>query len=180
MPNPTQPRARPVPIGIDRMRPLPVLFSLILMSCQWSAPPCPDTSAQAPALSAGCLVVIDGSLLVVTERSGKISIPGGSSKDAESPRCTAHRETWEETGLNLQPAELIQVFDTGFHLYECVVHAESGEISPPLRFEVRNAFWLPLAEFSSHEWRFPEQRPVFEALVTARRRDQARQAAVGN
>lgn len=62
--------------------------------------------------------------------NGRLSLPGGSSEPGESAQCTAFRETWEETGLQLQPRELLEVFDTGFHLYRCDRDAWSGEIDP--------------------------------------------------
>jgi 8-oxo-dGTP pyrophosphatase MutT (NUDIX family) len=97
--------------------------------------------------------------------NGEISLPGGSSLPGESAQCTAFRETWEETGLRLQPRELLDVFDTGFHLYRCERDKRSGVIDPPPRLEVRTAFYLAPDQFESYVWRFEEQRDLLKKLV---------------
>jgi 8-oxo-dGTP diphosphatase len=97
--------------------------------------------------------------------NGKLGPPGGSSEPGESAQCTAFRETWEETGLRLQPRVLLEVFDTGFHLYRCDRDALSGEIDPPTRLEVRAAFFLPAARFDSYEWRYPDQQLLLKKMV---------------
>ncbi len=152
-----------------------LLVSLLLLGgCgQLSAPPCPlvlSTSSRLPehsAPSAGCLAKRNGALLVVESLDGKLSPPGGSAETGEDARCTAYRETWEETGLRLQPAELLAVFDTGFHLYYCEHDANSGEIDPPPRMEVRQAFYLAVSEFDNWNWRFPGQENQLTALMTS-------------
>ena len=135
-----------------------LLGALVLAACSADAPSCPFVGVADTAPSAGCFVVAGQSLLLVQGLNGKLSPPGGSSAPGESAQCTAFRETWEETGLRLQPGELLGVFDTGFHLYRCDPDADSGEIDPPIRFEVRDAFYLPVAQFENFEWRYPEQQ----------------------
>ncbi len=144
-----------------------MLVSGILAGCGVQAsPPCPEARmAQSYAPSAGCLALQDGKLLVVQDRRGKLSPPGGSAQDGESAQCTAFRETWEETGLVLEPAELLAVFETGFHLYFCEHHVASGEIDPPERFEVRDAFYLAPNDFEQWEWRFPGQEQALKSLT---------------
>lgn len=100
--------------------------------------------------------------------NGEISLPGGSSEPGEFAQCTAFRETWEETGLRLQPRELLAVFDTGFHLYRCEHDALSGVIDPPQRFEVRGALYLPADQFHAYEWRFEKQKEILESLLSQR------------
>jgi 8-oxo-dGTP diphosphatase len=128
-----------------------------LTGCLRSAPPCPQADSGLPAADAGCFIVEGGRLLVVRDQTGKLSVPGGGKEAGESPQCTAHRETWEETGLDVTPVELRGVFDNGFHLFRCELHANSGAIDPPLRFEIDEAFWLAPADFDRHQWRYPEQ-----------------------
>lgn len=143
------------------------LICLALAGCGVAAePPCPpelDQTMQAP--SAGCMALQQGKLLVVENRKGRLSPPGGSAESGESAQCTAFRETWEETGLRLQPTELLAVFDTGFHLYHCRHHEGSGEIDPPQRFEVRDAFYLAPDDFNDWEWRFPGQEEALRVLA---------------
>jgi 8-oxo-dGTP pyrophosphatase MutT (NUDIX family) len=146
-----------------------VLVALVLLAgCSArAAPPCPGFDSGTHAPSAGCLAVRDGRVLVVQALNGKLSPPGGSAEDGETAQCAAFRETWEETGLQLVPDRLLDVFDTGFHLYRCEHHAQSGEIDPPPRLEVKNAFYLSPAEFGLWEWRFPGQDVVLRRLAEA-------------
>lgn len=128
-----------------------------LSGCVLTQPPCPSLLKTAPAASAGCVVVNQNQLLVVEGMNGKVSVPGGSSDDGETPQCTAHRETWEETGLDVRPLELVRVFQNGFHLFNCQLHQQSGDINPPMRLEIKRAFWLAPDNFQQHQWRFPGQ-----------------------
>jgi 8-oxo-dGTP pyrophosphatase MutT (NUDIX family) len=147
-------------------RHLLLLTGLIAMhGCADGAPPCAFVGKAHSAPSAGCFVVSDDGLLVVQGFNEKLSPPGGSSQPGESAQCTAFRETWEETGLRLQPQSLLHVFDTGFHLYRCERDATSGQINPPPRFEVRGAFYLSADRFDAYAWRFPEQQLLFRKLL---------------
>lgn len=131
-------------------------------------PPCPFTGSPEYAPSAGCLTAVDGRLLVVEYHSGKLSPPGGKAKEGESAQCAAHRETYEETGLDLLPVVLAATFDTGFKLYFCNMHSGSGELHVDNPLEIRRARWLPLDQVPKSSWRFPGQG---EALVRILRQD---------
>lgn len=147
-------------LGISlRRRTYPLLMTLLFLSgCISEHPLCPDLSHETSVKSAGCIVLNQNRLLVMEGMNGKISIPGGSGKHDETPRCSAHRETWEETGLDIRPQQLVRQFDNGFHLYRCDLHANSGSIDPPFKLEVKRAFWLAPEAFDDHQWRFPEQK----------------------
>ncbi len=125
---------------------------------------CPYKGEPDFAFAAGCLAVVHGKVLVVDSRTGGLTPPGGKSKEGESAQCTAHRETLEETGLSLTPGKLLSVFDTGFHLYACDIHAGSGQITPAV-MEVKRSFWLDLADFDSVQWRYPGQQDILRKIL---------------
>ena len=148
-----------------RWRIVALVAVLALASCAGESPGCPYAGTGDSAPSAGCFSVSGDGLLLVQDLNGRLSPPGGSSEPGESAQCTAFRETWEETGLRLQPRELLEVFDTGFHLYRCERDAASGEIDPPPRFEVRAAFYLPAERFVHYEWRYPDQQLLMREML---------------
>ncbi len=152
-------------IGIAPRWQMLAAILVTLVACAEGAPACPATGNSDVAPSAGCFAASAEGLLLVQGLDGKVSLPGGSSEPGESAQCTAFRETWEETGLRLQPRELLQVFNTGFHLYRCERGALSGDIDPPRRFEIRAAFYLPADRFHTYDWRFEEQREPLKTLL---------------
>lgn len=147
----------------------PLLLGFLLMSAcsHTDGPPCPYEGEPDTAVSAGCLTVVHGRVLVVDSRRGGLTPPGGKTRGGESAQCAAHRETYEETGLDLLPQKLLKVFDTGFHLYYCEIHARSGLIEPGAVMEVRRGFWLPVDEFDDAQWRYPGQGEALYDLVTS-------------
>src|SRR5690606_32082707 len=61
--------------------------------------------------------------------TGKLDIPGGTSEGDESAQCTAHRETWQETGFNVKVGKLLGVKDNGFRFYQCQLSGDfTGEL----------------------------------------------------
>lgn len=141
-----------------------ILLALSLMACSKQAPPCPLSEASQWQPSAGCLVSLQGKLLVTESVEGKISIPGGSSDQGESPRCAAYRETWEETGLEVMPGQLIKSFDNGFQLFACDFQPADKRdpfaTKPFLQMEIKRAFWVSAEQFDEQAWRFPNQIPM--------------------
>ncbi len=142
------------------------LAAVVLLSACSSTPmpPCTFTGEAQYAASAGCLAVVHGRILVVESRTGRISPPGGSAVEGEAAQCTAHRETFEETGLDLIVGDLLQVFDTGFHLYYCEIKADSGGIDHN-PFEVKRGYWLPFEHFDEVMWRYPGQGEALYRLL---------------
>ena len=144
--------------------PVPIVC-LLLTACAAGPPPCPYRGTPDVAPSAGCLAVIHSRVLVVSNPEGRVGPPGGSARGSESAQCTAHRETFEETGLTLMPRQLLRTFDTGFNLYYCEIHSGSGAIEPHSFFEVQRAYWLPLEDFGRVDWRFPGQGEELEQML---------------
>ncbi len=148
------------------MRSVALILLLFLQACgSTSPPPCPFKGEPDTAPSAGCLAIVHGRLLLVENRAGKVSPPGGKANASESAQCTAHRETWEETGLDLIPGALVATFDTGFNLYYCEIHAGSGQLEPPRPLEVKRAYWLPVQDVERVNWRFPGQGEILSGLL---------------
>ncbi|MDD7805265.1 MAG: NUDIX hydrolase [Endozoicomonas sp. (ex Botrylloides leachii)] len=130
----------------------------LLTACRQS-PPCPQQTNPQYAPSAGCLVLNNkGEVLMVEQVNQQVNVPGGSSDYQESAQCTAHRETWEETGLDISPVQLIKIFNNGFQLYLCQLKGINNTINPPMRLEVRRAFWLNPEHFSHYQWRYSNQQ----------------------
>lgn len=77
-------------------------------------------------------------LLARESADGKWSLPGGWADVGDSPKETAEKEAWEETGLTVEAKTLLAVFDKRFHphppqpfyVYKMVLLCEkvSGEL----------------------------------------------------
>ena len=78
-----------------------------------------------PIVGVGAIIICDGKILLEKRKNepgrGKWSIPGGLVELGESVEQTAIREVKEETGLEVEKPEHIDVVDN-------VVRDESGEI----------------------------------------------------
>ena len=143
-----------------------LLGSALLPACT-KPPACEVAAGQQPdpAANAGCLIQENGKLLVVRQRgSGKLNIPAGTRSSNESAQCTAHRETWEETGFSVRVGPLARAFDNGFRLYHCEIIAEGAQPFAGKR-EVSEVLWATTAEINSDNWRYPEQAAVIQALT---------------
>lgn len=133
------------------------IICLALIACQ-NAPDCPPSQHRQAGPSAGCLLLNNRQMLVVQGYNGEIGFPGGGSEPGEKAFCTAFRETWEETGLEVVSNKVIKQFDNGFWLYDCELVDQSVVIDPPFVWEVMDAFWLAPEDFNQYTWRFPSQR----------------------
>jgi 8-oxo-dGTP pyrophosphatase MutT (NUDIX family) len=125
-------------------------------------PPCPaqSTAGEEPAANAGCLVRIGERMLVIRHlRGGKLGLPGGRPAAGETPACTAHRETWEETGLDVRVGPLLRVLANGFRIFSCEAPPGTGALPialpPQARNEVTAIEWRRADELDPADWRFP-------------------------
>ena len=78
-----------------------------------------DSARQYPArplVGIGVVVWRDGKVLLIRRgkqpRKGQWSLPGGAQKTGETVRQAARREVREETGLEVEVAELVDVVDS--------------------------------------------------------------------
>ncbi len=73
---------------------------------------------ERPIVGVGAVIVEDGQVVVVERssepRKGEWSIPGGVLEVGETLRQCAAREALEETGLSVEPGEVLEVFDSIF------------------------------------------------------------------
>ena len=144
---------------------LGVVGSMSCSSAQES-PACrvASVSADTRTGNAGCLIVLDGkSLLLVHRLGGRLGFPGGTANRGEAAQCTAHRETWEETGLDVEVGAFLKELSTGFALYSCKADQVelSSDAAPPVaqwsRGEVEELVWRDLDSVPEEQWRFPDQ-----------------------
>lgn len=145
------------------------ISSFCLTSCSKpvpSGPVCRVDESEFPkqTANAACLIRLGNNLVTVTHRlSGKLDLPGGTSDTIESAKCTAHRETWEETGFNVQVRQWLGTSESGMRFYECHL---AGNFDNSLR-EYPVPDWASLEVVSiqlvdpfvtnNKQWRFPEQ-----------------------
>ena len=145
-----------------------LLLSVLLPSLQALAD-CPRVPGQEDdrRANAGCLIVRDQQVLLITHRwGGKLGLPGGTQEPEELAQCTAHRETLEETGLAVTVGERLQVMKNGFHLYRCMLAEPLPEEAPlslpaAARLEVSDIGWYSLADLRRADWRFAYQFDLF-------------------
>ncbi|CAA0369575.1 MutT/nudix family protein [Alteromonas alvinellae] len=82
-----------------------------------------SSMAESP-VGAACLIKTGNKVLMVEHRlSGKLDFPGGTSDKNESLACTTHRETWEETGFNVEVSAYLFTTSNGLVIFGCDVDA---------------------------------------------------------
>ena len=146
----------------------PIIFFLIWLPLQVLAD-CPRVPGQEDdrRANASCLILHGDKVLLITHRwGGKLGVPGGTQEPEELAQCTAHRETLEETGLQVVVGERLQVMKNGFHLYRCMPAEpllEEMPLSLPAaaRMEVSDIGWYSLADLRRADWRFAYQFDLF-------------------
>lgn len=135
-------------------------------------PPC-RIAVDEPdfAFAAGCLIRNGSRMLMVRHSSsGKLGVPGGFARPLEGAQCVAHRETWEETGLEVIVHSVIRRFANGFALYRCELvdpaAAEVDELAVPASGanEVSQVMWIDPASTKASDWRFPREHPAILEL----------------
>jgi len=103
----------------------------------------PEFGYQTPKVDIRALVLTNGELLLVQERSdGKWSLPGGWADVGYSESEVVVKEVREETGLKVAPRRLLAIFDKRLHphppfleyTYKVCIHCEvlSGKLQGSL------------------------------------------------
>ena len=93
---------------------------------------------EAPIIGVGAVVVYQGRVLLVQRghdpSKGKWSLPGGMLELGESLTQGVAREVQEETGLNVEAVELVELIDR--------IHKESGPSGQSVRYHYVIADYL--------------------------------------
>lgn len=146
-------------------------------------------SARLVLPSVTALVFDDlGGLLLVRQRDGAFwSTPGGTIEPDERPADAVVRETWEETGLLVEPRRVVAVhggpefvlrYGNGdeaqyvMTVFECVVRggqprADGDETTAVRYWRAREVVTLPLAPWLRHVVSSFYQRPAATAFREA-------------
>ena len=146
-----------------------ILVALGLLACS-EPPKCKFTGDSDDEANAGCLVIYNNKVLIIEDYNGLFSLPGGGKNAGEIPQCTAEREVWEETGIEVKANRRLETFNNGFQLFSCeVVRAQvTNAPAKPWQFEVAAIHWIGDGEFGGKKWRFPEQVELIEKHLRTR------------
>ena len=121
---------------------------------------------------AGCMIIINGKLLVVKEQTVGLSPPAGHSEPNETAQCTAHREAWEEVGVNVTVGKkLIYYSVPNFYLFECTLtDREAAKITHNMfhkDIDTKRPVQIQLIDplkLDPKRWRFSYQLPDVQKL----------------
>lgn len=146
------------------------LFLVGLCSGCAEVPPCAVAPVDVARHrgNAACFIEHRGRVLLVEHRfGGEVGLPGGRSRAEESARCTAHREVWEETGLDVVVGELLDR-STNTFVYQCSL-AAVADAHPSLpwwgRLEVTALRWVDAGDMRSLDWRYRGDRRQVQKLM---------------
>ncbi|MEP7311926.1 MAG: NUDIX domain-containing protein [Pseudomonadota bacterium] len=132
------------------------------------APPFLDWP-RIPYVGVGCLVELNGKLLLVCDHRGLWSTPGGHLDFRESPAACAARETAEETGVAVTDVHFVAVTndvldDVGKHYVTIWMRGEATQTETAIGDS---------AEIAEVGWFAPQELPrplhaFFENLIAGR------------
>jgi mutator protein MutT len=124
----------------------------------------PRRYPKRPILGVGAIIEEGGSVLLVKRGReplrGQWSLPGGVVEAGETLAEAARREVLEETGLEIEPLRVVEVFERimrdaegrpEYHyvLIDYLCRAVSGEVRPG--DDVSLARWVPRSELRGYD-----------------------------
>lgn len=83
---------------------------------------CGETGYQTPKLDTRAAIFKDGKILLVQEKDGLWSLPGGWVDVDQSIRDNTEKEVWEEAGLKVHAKKIIAVQDRNRHNRPFYIH----------------------------------------------------------
>ncbi len=119
---------------------------------------------EQPVTGVGAVIICDGKILLEKRKSepgrGKWSVPGGLVELGESVECAVVREVREETGLEVENPELIDVVDNiitddngeikyHFIILDYFVKLKGGELNAA--DDAEELRWVPLVEAEKYD-----------------------------
>jgi 8-oxo-dGTP diphosphatase len=128
---------------------------------------------ERPLLGVGGVVIHDGKVLLIRRASeplkGEWSIPGGLVELGEKLLDAVRREVLEETGLEVEPGDVLELFDSiwkdadgrcQYHyvLVDYLCHVTGGELQADT--DVSDASWANPRELQTFHL-----RPTTEAVI---------------
>lgn len=132
-----------------------------------------------PLVGVGAVIVHEGRVVIVQRGTeplkGQWSIPGGALEIGETLRQCAVREAFEETGLQVEAGEALEVFDAihkqqderiRYHyvLIDFACRVLSGELKAG--GDAVQAKWVSLDELHAYEIAETAQKVITKALGT--------------
>jgi 8-oxo-dGTP pyrophosphatase MutT (NUDIX family) len=148
------------------LRLLPVIgaFAAYAAACSLEAPPCRVDPGFVDDRRSNSLCIVrsgDRVLATIHRFTGKLDLPGGRREGDETGQCTAHRELWEETGLDGTVGELL-IERNSTLLFDCRLPASVDptrkvSVPPWAHIEVAGIEWIDPNEQKPDDWRFPQE-----------------------
>jgi predicted NUDIX family NTP pyrophosphohydrolase len=116
--------------------------------------------------NAGCLIIHNKKILLVKSyHNNYLNIPGGTQKKKETSACTAHRETFEETGVSVKVQDHIMTANNGFHIFSCDAKGEI-DLSYSKKYEINQITLLPINDVENY--RYPKQLDKIKKYLLSR------------
>jgi len=147
-----------------------LFFLLLLIACSKKTP-APECKIEIANKSnaegnAGCFIQNNGKLLLIRQRfSSKLSFPGGTHERDETAQCTAHRESWEEAGVNVTVGRTLFIHKNKYYLFKCDIPENTDLLTTNDPIEILDVLWIDPRKTSITDWRYSTDRALSIELL---------------